>query len=236
MMIVSGRIKNDINVKFLDNHGYIKEHITYNAFKKGEVKNPYDITVLGVGYIGVGKHYVQKKGEKAEVEYTTWCSMLDRCYRNKEKYPAYCNKCSVCDEWLNYQIFADWYERNKYETKGRLHLDKDILFPGNTVYSPEKCLLVPQRINMLFTTHRPNKYGLPEGISLTDNGKYGVSYQGKSLGAYKTLEEACFIHIKKKEEVIKQVADEYRQIIPKKIYDILQNYKVEVDRYMKRIV
>lgn len=33
---------------------------------------------------------------------------------------------------------------NKYECDERLYIDKDILYPGNKVYSPDTCLLVPQ--------------------------------------------------------------------------------------------
>ena len=62
------------------------------------------------------------------------------------------------------QIFSDWSDENKYKCGERLHIYKDILYPGNKIYSPDTCILVPQRINLLFM-NKPNKRGLPNGIS-----------------------------------------------------------------------
>ena len=55
-----------------------------------------------------------------------------------------------------------------------------------------------------------------------------VSYGGKSLGTYKTLEECEEVYITKREERIKEVANEYLGIIPQKLYDALMNYKVVI--------
>lgn len=163
---------------------------------------------------------------KQERIYQIWSCLFDRCYRNPEKYPAYCDRCEICDEWQNYQTFADWYEENQYKCEGRLHLDKDILCPSNTIYSPETCLLVPQRINMLFA-NKPNNRGLPNGIHKEKNG-YSAKYAHKELGTYKTIEEAYSVYAREKEKTIKRVADEYRDVIPEKVYQALYRYKVDI--------
>lgn len=54
---------------------------------------------------------------------------------------------------------------NRYECKGRLHVDKDILHPGNKVYSPENCILLPQRINELFFVSSRGTSNLPQGTN-----------------------------------------------------------------------
>ena len=118
-------------------------------------------------------------------------------------------------------------ENIRYEVNERLHIDKDILFPGNKVYSPHVCLLVPQRINMLFL-NKPNDTGLPNGISKTESNKFNASYCGKSLGIFSTLEEAYSVYAQNKENAIKRIADEYINIIPQKVYDALYEYKVEI--------
>ena len=105
-------------------------------------------------------------------------------------------------------------------------MDKDILVKGNKIYSPDTCLLVPQRINMLFLHHRPNKYGLPEGIRMTDKGKYTSSYEGRSLGMYETLSEAILIHNIERKKAIQKVANEYKNIIPSKVYKALMEYQI----------
>lgn len=228
MKIICYRSWDDIDVEFLDEFMYVKEHTTYSNFKKGEVKNPYDRSVFNIGYVGVGKYMTRNTIlKKPETSYETWTSMLERCYKNKKSFPAYYGICTVCDEWLNFQNFAEWFENNKYKVDERLHIDKDILFPGNKIYSPDMCLLVPQRINMLFL-HKPNNSGLPNGINKTKTNKYNASYCGKSLGTFSTLEEAYSIYAQNKENAIKKTADEYKDIIPQKVFDALYKYKVEI--------
>ena len=169
MKIIAYRNSTDIDVEFLDTHHYVKTNTTLSNFNTGAVKNPYDISIYGVGYIGSGnykvgtyKHYVP--------EYTCWKGIIERCYceKKQDKYKTYYMISDICEEWKNYQIFAEWYYQNKYDVNERLHIDKDILYPGNKIYSPCHCLLVPQRINMLFT-NKKNKRGLPNGIKKDGN-------------------------------------------------------------------
>lgn len=227
MKIVCYRRRNDIDVEFLDDFHYIKEHSTYSNFIKGQIKNPYDRCLFGVGYIGDGKWQVKHNGNFSRV-YLCWMHMIERCYyeKNKKLHPSYYDKCTVCDEWHNFQTFANWYKEREYECDGRLHLDKDIKNPGNTVYSPENCLLVPQRINMLFL-NKPNKRGLPNGIIKHSKG-YLAKYKGKELGVYETIDEAYSIYSNKKMKDIIKVANEYKNIIPNEVYEALLNYNISI--------
>ena len=88
--------------------------------------------------------------------YQTWKSMLDRCYSTKlqERYPTYKN-CSVVDEWLTFSNFKSWMEKQDFEGK---HLDKDLLFEDNKVYSADTCVFVSGSLNS-FTTDRGNNRG-----------------------------------------------------------------------------
>lgn len=231
MRIIGYRNKSDIDIEFLDENRYIKRHVQYTNFSKGEVKNPYDRTLVGVGYMGDGEYSSRAKGGKtnSSQEYIVWINMMTRCYdpKYKSKYPAYYGLITVCSEWHNFQNFAQWYNRNKYEVDGRLHVDKDIIDPSNTVYQPDKCLLVPQRINELFH-YKPNKDGLPSGISITRKGRYSATWVGKSLGTYVTLEEAYEVYSENKERTIKQVADEYVDVIPRNVYNAMYSYVVDM--------
>ena len=101
-----------------------------------------------------------------------------------------------------------------------MHLDKDILHKGNKVYAPENCLIVPQRINMLFS-HKPNKYGLPNGVKPTSSGKFEAKYNKQYLGIFNTLEEAEMAHKESKRKAIKEVAEDYKPYIPDKVYKAL---------------
>lgn len=145
--------------------------------------------------------------------------------KTRHLHPAYEN-CTVCKEWHNFQTFCDWYFKNYYDyTGGRLHIDKDILNKGNTVYAPDRCLLVPQKINMIFMTKaKKTDQDLPNAIYRCKNG-FRSSYNGKSLGTFKTLDEAITAHDTEMIKHIKQLAEEYKTILPKKVYKALINYK-----------
>lgn len=228
MKIIAYRKAEDIDVEFQDAYKFVK-NTTYVNFKRGQVKNPYDKTACGVGYVGEGKYLTKENGRSTKL-YSCWVHMLERCYyeKNQNLHQSYYGICSVCDEWMNFQVFAKWYEENYYEIGERLHLDKDILYPGNKIYSPDTCLLVPQRINELFA-YKPKNTGLPVGIRKNSNDKYGARYCKYSLGTYDTLEEAYEKYAEKKEEIIKQIAEQYKNRIPKKIYNALLSYKVDIN-------
>lgn len=223
MKIIEYRNHDDIDIEFLDDFHYVKTHQRYSNFRVGQVRNPYDRTLFGVGYVGVGEYKLSEKNKQTRV-YTAWSQMLNRCYNSNEaqKRPAYYGIVTVCEEWQCFQNFAKWYFDNYYEIEGRLHVDKDILCPGNKVYSPDKCLLVPQRINMIFM-NKPNKYDLPNGIRPVGN-KFEAKYNGKHIRTLSSLNEAIQAHTDAKRRHIREVAEEYKEIIPVKVYDALMNW------------
>ena len=223
MRIVEIRSNEDITIEFLDLHN-MKKKTTYSNFKNGGIKNPYDRSLKGVGYLGEGEYMTGRSPYDRRV-FGIWIGMIDRCYNEniREKYKAY-SDCLICDEWQCYQNFRRWYDKEFYNVgTERMHIDKDILYKNNRVYSPNTCLLVPQRINMLFM-HKPNKYGLPNGIQPTDSGKYYSKYNGKTIGTFDTVEEAAIAHDKEKKKAVIEVANEYKDKIPDKVYQALINW------------
>lgn len=225
MKIVRYNSSDDVSVEFMDEHHY-STTTNYSNFKNGNVKNPYDKTIFGIGYLGDGKYATKMNGVMLE-SYRVWYDMMRRCYsiKSKEKFSAYFGICSVAEIWHNYQNFAEWFNNNKYDVKERLHIDKDILFPDNRVYCPEMCVLTPQRINMLFKK-KPNMYGLPNDIKPCGNGKYEARYNGKYLGVYETIKEAIESHDKAKKVAVTKVANEYKEAIPVKLYNALLMWKI----------
>lgn len=94
----------------------------------------------GVGYNSGGRRKAMglpdfKTGKGTP--YKHWHNMLRRAYGPKRA-AAY-EDCSVCRKWWDYQEFAAWYSAQPYAFEDDAELDKDILDPLNTVYSPEHC-------------------------------------------------------------------------------------------------
>ena len=115
-----------------------------------------------------------------------------------------------------------------------MSLDKDILFKGNRIYSPETCIFVPQKINNLLVKSDKLRGDLPIGVCNYKNDKF-ISYCSDGygncvcLGIFETALEAFQSYKKYKETVIKLIADEYKNMIPCELYNSLQNYQVEIN-------
>lgn len=222
----------DIWVKFLE-HGNLV-HTSWYHFVRGDVKNPYDKSIYGVGFIGDGKFKTKDNG-KSTLHYHKWFDMLKRCYdeRFHEKQPTY-KDCEVYREWHNFQNFAKWHTENYYTIEDEVMcLDKDILNKGNKIYSPETCIYAPKSINSFFMSRRKSKDNLPYGIS-----KYKDDYVARIrdknkehiyLGRFKTLEEAFLKYKNYKEKIIKDMAESYKGKIPLKLYEALVNYSVDIN-------
>ena len=226
MTIIKYNGRCDILVRFQD--GY-ETTSTYSRFIVGEIENPYDKSVSGIGYLGEGIYNILKYTKTKR--YTTWRSMLQRCYDDKyhSTRPTYID-CIVCEEWHNYQIFAKWYDQNIYNVQDqRMELDKDILIKGNKVYSPETCVFVPNSINSLFIKSNAKRGEYPIGVSWhSRNNKYMSSGKDAYLGYYNTSKEAFEAYKKWKESLIKQMADKYKDKLPQKLYDAMYKYEVEI--------
>lgn len=213
----------NVTIKF--DNGYVLKNIVYHNFKKGKVKNPFGNNVFNIGYIGDTKT-TDENGKKLK-SYVCWCSMLQRCYDiDCETYKKYGKKgVIVCEEWLHYSNFKEWYDRHYYEVEGeKVALDKDIFSENNKIYSPKTCIFVPQKINALFMSVGEKKDNLPRGV-LFRSGKYESSIlingTKKYLGRYDSIEEAKNAYDKERSKYVRGVVEQYQDKIPKKVYNKL---------------
>ena len=139
--------------------------------------------------------------------YRFWVQMLFRCYGKPGCSNAAYRDCSVSEEWHSFMNFRSWILKQDWEGN---QLDKDLIVPGNRIYSPEFCCLVPRPINML--PHRLNE----PNVALEDRGKpWGarINFRGKHtwLGQYETREEAVRVWKLARAKNAEQVLHEYRQ-------------------------
>lgn len=115
-----------------------------------------------------------------------------------------------------------------------MHLDKDILIKGNKKYSKKTCIFVPNEINGLFIRRNSSRGNLPIGVGLNkSNNKYiarcSINGKTKHIGIYDTPEEAFYSYKEYKEDIIKNIADKYREQIPKELYMALINYEIDIN-------
>jgi len=191
-------------------------------------KNCMERIMCGMGYRGSDN--VDCRCES----YLRWHDMINRCYNEKfhERQPQY-KGCTVCEEWLNYSNFKVWYDENKIKGMS-LDLDKDILFKGNLEYSPATVAFVPHVINTLFINGKKNRGNYPVGVHWDkEKNKYRaeMSFAGKMirLGRFDTVESAFARYKEYKEDFIKDMAEQYKDVLPYKVYEAMMNWVVEID-------
>ena len=133
--------------------------------------------------------------------YRTWFNMIQRCYSTSfhKKWPTYA-ECSVTNEWLHFLTFKIWMEKQDWKGK---HLDKDIMIPGNKIYSPDTCVFVSPRINTLLVDCKASTGKHPKGVRFNKaDGKFIASMRvfGKSryLGRFNDPDEASKAYRKAK--------------------------------------
>lgn len=222
---------NNINVivKF-SKTGSIKT-CRYDSFKNGQVKDNYFKDIYGVAC--VGNAVTIDKNKKKKKSYETWFDMIMRCYDNHPRKNETYSDCYVCDEWLCFENFEKWFNENYYEIPNeRIQLDKDIIKKNNRIYCPEFCIFAPQRINILVMRKKNDRGKYPIGITKVKKyNKFRATTNNINehiTTFHDTPEEAFYAYKERKEMLIKQIADEYKSVIPKKLYDALYAYEVEI--------
>lgn len=226
------RIK--VLVQFLNSGN--KRYARMGAIKLGNVqdKEVAKLTpnVYGIGYYGIGK-YTKHNNPKV---YDAWRGMLRRCYDPKslKRNPCY-QGCWVCDEWHNFQKFAAWWKKHCHCEDGQI--DKDILFKGNRIYSPETCCIVPFEVNNVFFKKRRNHGEWPIGVTVDKRCDYSHSYKAtfsdkrhrkKRGGVFKTPELAFGAYKKEREQVIHNLGYEFKNVIEPEVFQALINYKIDI--------
>lgn len=144
--------------------------------------------------------------------YLTWASMLQRCYNIKyqSRQPTYIG-CTVCSDWFMLSNFKQWMDGQDWQDK---QLDKDILFKGNKVYSPETCVFVSGYLNKFTTDSGAIRGDYPIGVSWDENrSKFmarcnnPISNKTEHLGRFACPNQAHQAWRKRKHELACQLAE-----------------------------
>ena len=237
MKIIEYKNARNIIVEFQDDYKYTVK-TNYCAFRDGIVKNHFHKKTHNFGLIG--NTSTVDCNNKLKTSYRVWASMILRCH--DDSFTAYIG-CSICNDWLIYENFEKWYDKNYWECgKEKMQLDKDILIKGNRTYSPNACIFVPQRINTLFVKSNKSRGKYMIGVTFNKRINRFVSQcsyikveekavKTNVIGNFSTELEAFNAYKQFKESYIKQVADDYANKypnFPKRLYDAMYNYEVEI--------
>lgn len=143
--------------------------------------------------------------------YQTWKGMLERCYYEKlqQQRPSYVG-CSVSEEWLTFSNFRNWMAAQNWEG---LHLDKDLLFEGNKVYSSNTCVFVTPLVNAFIKDNSAVRGELLIGVCWHKQAEKFMAYcrnpftkKKEHLGYFDCEQEAHSAWRKRKRELAHELA------------------------------
>lgn len=116
--------------------------------------------------------------------FQTWIDIIKRVYSAKyhKRKPTY-KEVVLCEKWHSFMAFREWWLEHYKEG---CQIDKDILGNGKE-YSPEKCLFVPEWVNLMACLRNRKSAGASYKKS---HKKFVAQFNKKTLGLFDTEQEA----------------------------------------------
>lgn len=194
--------------------------------------------IMLVEELGRQQEYIPYITLKSNAAYSIWNGIYVRCYKDKRVYEG----AFMCELWRrDKDSFAEWWSSEYYECNGEsMAVDKDLLFPGNKEYAPDRCCIIPQTLNTMLSNCKKHRsiwknarMDLPLGVRYDSRAKmyYGeIKPYGHDevvrLSYWRTPEEAFAEYKRHKQADILIMADKYKNKVPKKVYDALLRFEV----------
>jgi len=185
---------------------------------------------LGVG-INDRKYPMKIQGKRLK-ESDLWNDLLKRCYSHsvQRNHPTYLG-CSASENFKSYSYFYEWCQNQIGFGQENYHLDKDLLFKGNKLYSEDTCLFLPSSLNLLLLTSKKRRGLLPLGVSLQGNrfkSDCRTEAPNSHIGYFDTPEEAFQAYKQAKENYVKTQAEKWKALIDPRAYAALMAYEVSI--------
>lgn len=187
------------------------------------------------GFYNSGGKYKTRNGREKTPHCRLWENIRIRCQilpvREPLRFGNY-KDVSVCEEWKDFQVFADWFEQvsnGPYYHEG-WHLEKDLLSGDKKIYSPETCVFLPRLINQRLVVRTKNN-GLPIGVVKQGNKlqvKFVCSHEEFNMVKFFDLSDvelAGNAYIEQKSKYLKYLANIYKNQLDPRAYDALINLK-----------
>lgn len=211
-------------IKFTGSNHYMYE-VEARDLRVGAIMNPFYPVLFGVGYMGVGRHKTRLNGSHSRA-YSVWRGILDRCYNEKNPRHKFYIDCTVSSEWHNFQVFAEWFNRNNIDG---FAIDKDLRVLGSKVYSEHTCSFLPPAINSLLNDNNAHSGTLPMGVRRQGKKfQAQISIEGSRihLGTYDNQHDAHEIYCLARTEYVRSMAEKYKSILHDDVYFNLSKYDI----------
>ena len=189
----------------------------------------YRVKICGVGFI---PSTLKGKEHRMIRAFISWKSMIRRIYNGYGRFAKCYENCVICEEWLDYGVFKNWYE-NQRGCGLKYELDKDLLGNGK-LYSPETCCLLPRELNRMISDRKTKNRELPTGVVKSGKKYYAHYVMGTSekklvrIGGFNTPEEASNAYKAFRKKRIAETAQVYYDNgeLDERAYNALINFNM----------
>ena len=187
----------------------------------------YRVKICGVGFI---PSTLKGKEHRRIRAFISWKNMIRRIYNGYGRFAKCYENCVICEEWLDYGVFKNWYE-NQRGCGLKYELDKDLLGNGK-LYSPETCCLLPRELNRMISDRKTKNRELPTGVVKSGKKYYAHYVMGTSekklvrIGGFNTPEEASNAYKAFRKKRIAETAQVYydKGELDERAYNSLINF------------
>lgn len=225
--VIEYRTCTDVDIVF-DCEGIIRTVKAKDIARKKLVPHTRK-SIMGVACKGYGIYKTTDKAGKSTKAYEKFLGIIGRVYdTSRPDYENYGGRgVTICEEWHNFQNFAEWfYNQPGHNIKG-FEVDKDITC--STEYSPSNCYMIPKEINGTIrrVTGKKNTH-LPRGVSYSRlKGKPYVSTfkesRNGSLVYFETIEEARKHYLENTKRKILNIVRDLGEIYTKTFMEFYLN-------------
>ena len=189
----------------------------------------YRVKICGVGFI---PSTLKGKEHRRIRAFISWKNMIRRIYNGYGRFAKCYENCVICEEWLDYGVFKNWYE-NQRGCGLKYELDKDLLGNGK-LYSPETCCLLPRELNRMISDRKTKNRELPTGVVKSGKKYYAHYVMGTSekklvrIGGFNTPEEASNAYKAFRKKRIAETAQVYydKGELDERAYNALINFNI----------
>ena len=232
----------------------LNEGFNWDIFNKNRIdelglKSTFASVYNGNGYCS--KPIFDSETQKRKTpSYKLWMRMIRNCFANDETLEKAGEKRgTVCDEWRDYAIFKEWYDKNYYQLNGeRVTFTRTCFNEHNTHYSPETCVFAPLKIIKALKTYGDedkmlgiNGEVLPKGIYYNEDYNYydaWAMYNGEKIeiGTGDDILELHYLVRKIQMAELNRMAETYKGKIPNRLYERMKEYDYDMGeiRIMER--
>ena len=103
---------------------------------------------------------------------------------------------------------------------------EDLKVVKNKIYSPDACVFLPNAINVFFSHgHNYRNRELPTGLSIHPTAGLACKTPYGNIYGISSIEEGMRIYKEAKEKKCKELAEEYKDLIPEEVYNIMINWE-----------